>query len=187
MPLTKGLVCSKANKNMVKPTTPMNAKERIKLFLESIYTNYILALVFVQGALVDVVRADDDDKRTSEEMFAEEALGGNLLRKTVEDGDSGYPLTNVYVDKNYDASTEGFVHYVMSAVNWILGFMGAIAVIVVIISGVRMLFSWGDAGKARDAGNQLKYALIGLAVIAFSYTIVRWIVGPQSILTEPLS
>lgn len=55
-------------------------------------------------------------------------------------------------------------------------FMGAIAVIVVIIAGISYILSAGDPQKTAKAKDTIVYALIGLAVAILANTIVLFVV-----------
>lgn len=60
----------------------------------------------------------------------------------------------------------------------LLAIIGAIsAIIVIIISGLRIIFSNGDASTVAGARKQLIMALVGLAVIAVSSSLVYFVIG----------
>lgn len=59
----------------------------------------------------------------------------------------------------------------------VLMVVGAIAVIMMIIGGIRYILSGGDAKKVTDAKNTILYAIIGLLIIIFSYAIVHFVIG----------
>ncbi len=50
--------------------------------------------------------------------------------------------------------------------------VGALAVIFIIIAGIRMIMSGGDAKQLEGARNILVYAVLGLLVVLFAYAIV---------------
>lgn len=53
-------------------------------------------------------------------------------------------------------------------------FIGTIAFLWIIISWLKMIFQWWqDSKKAADAIKWIKYSLIGLIIVVFSYTIIR--------------
>ena len=55
--------------------------------------------------------------------------------------------------------------------------VGVVSVIVIIVAGLRYIISGGDAGKVGDAKNTILYAVIGLVIVIFAQTIVKWIVN----------
>ena len=65
---------------------------------------------------------------------------------------------------------------VLNATNWILGFVGMIAVLMLIWGGVTYLTSAGDEDKAKTGKKTLSYAIIGLVVAGIAYAIVDVIV-----------
>ena len=60
--------------------------------------------------------------------------------------------------------------------NTVLYIVGIIAVIMLIIGGVRYVISGGDSKKVTDAKNTVLYAIIGLVICFFSYAIVNFVI-----------
>ena len=60
--------------------------------------------------------------------------------------------------------------------NTILYIVGIIAVVMLIIGGVKYLLSGGDAKKVTDAKNTVLYAIIGLVISFFAYAIVNFVI-----------
>ena len=60
--------------------------------------------------------------------------------------------------------------------NTILYIVGVIAVIMLIIGGIRYVVSGGDSKKVTDAKNTVLYAIIGLVICFFSYAIVNFVI-----------
>ncbi len=54
---------------------------------------------------------------------------------------------------------------------------GSIAVIMVIIGGVRYVISAGDSNAVQGAKNTIMYALVGLVVVLFAQVIVRFVLS----------
>jgi hypothetical protein len=73
-----------------------------------------------------------------------------------------------------DAEIGGLVRTVINIIS-LLG--GIAAVIVIIISGFRLIVSGGDKDGFATARNGILYAIIGLVVIAFAQVIVRFVLG----------
>ena len=61
--------------------------------------------------------------------------------------------------------------------NTILYIVGIIAVIMLIIGGIRYLVSGGDSKKVTDAKNTVLYAIIGLVIAVFAYAIVNFVIS----------
>jgi glucose uptake protein GlcU len=65
---------------------------------------------------------------------------------------------------------------VKSIVNVLLFIIGAVAVIMIIIGGIRYTVSQGDQSQVSSAKNTILYAVIGLLVAIFAYAIVNFVV-----------
>lgn len=61
-------------------------------------------------------------------------------------------------------------------INVMLYMAGAIAVIMVVVGGIRYITSDGDPGAAAKAKNTIIYALVGLVVAVMSYSIVNFVI-----------
>jgi len=62
---------------------------------------------------------------------------------------------------------------ILLAINFILGFVGLIAVLMIIYGGFRLLTSGGDEEGSKDAKNIILYAIIGIIIILFSFAIIN--------------
>jgi glucose uptake protein GlcU len=58
----------------------------------------------------------------------------------------------------------------------LLFIIGAVAVIMIIIGGIRYTVSQGDQSQVSSAKNTILYAVIGLLVAIFAYAIVNFVV-----------
>ena len=61
--------------------------------------------------------------------------------------------------------------------NTILYIVGIIAVIMLIIGGIRYVVSGGDAKKVTDAKNTVLYAIIGLIICFLAFAIVNFVIS----------
>lgn len=66
---------------------------------------------------------------------------------------------------------------IQDIVNVLLFVLGAIAVIVIVISGIKYATSDGDSGKVTSAKNTILYAVVGLVVAILAYAIVNFVLG----------
>ena len=64
-----------------------------------------------------------------------------------------------------------------TVVNVLLFIIGAIAVIMLVIGGMRYTLSGGDANSVKAAKDTILYAVIGIVVAILAYAIVNWVVG----------
>lgn len=61
--------------------------------------------------------------------------------------------------------------------NTILYIVGIVAVIMLIIGGIRYVTSGGDAKKVTDAKNTVLYAVIGLIISLLAFAIVNFVIS----------
>ena len=61
--------------------------------------------------------------------------------------------------------------------NTILYIVGIIAVIMLIIGGIKYVISGGDAKKVTDAKNTILYAIIGLVIAFLAFAIVNFVIS----------
>lgn len=66
----------------------------------------------------------------------------------------------------------------LQILNYLLGFLGLAAVIVIVIAGLMMVFYLGNDGVVKKARSTIFGALLGLALIISAYTIVTFFVLP---------
>ena len=64
---------------------------------------------------------------------------------------------------------------ILSAADWFFTFLIALAVIVIVISGIMFVLAGGDPGKAATARNMAIYALIGVLVGSLGWALVNFI------------
>ena len=73
-----------------------------------------------------------------------------------------------------DAPTrvEQIVRLVINILSWVVGI---IAVVMIIIGGLRYITSGGDSGNVTSAKNTILYAIVGLVIVALAQVIVRFV------------
>lgn len=90
-------------------------------------------------------------------------------------------------DTKYNPNTPGsdslkndsLIHVIKRAINWVLGILSLIALALCLYAGFLMMTSGGDSKKYEKGVGILKWAGIGLAIIALSWLIVSlifWII-----------
>lgn len=60
-------------------------------------------------------------------------------------------------------------------VNILSYIVGAVAVIIIIIAGLSLITSTGDQARLTSARNSIIYAIVGLAIVAFSQAIIVFV------------
>lgn len=89
-------------------------------------------------------------------------------------------LEQVDSQQNCSKGGAGFIALLSKVIN-ILGILaGIVAVIMIVVSGLRFITSGGDAAKVSSAKNALAYALIGLAVAALAQMFVHIVLSNTS-------
>ncbi len=71
---------------------------------------------------------------------------------------------------NTDAAQENIINYLLYGV-------GLVAVVMIIVAGIQMTTSAGDAGAVAKAKKTLTFAIIGLVVALLAYAIVNFVIG----------
>jgi ABC-type sugar transport system permease subunit len=62
-------------------------------------------------------------------------------------------------------------------VNTIIFLVGSVAVIMIVVGGLRYVLSGGDSSAVNGAKNTLLYAVVGLVVTVMSYAIVNFVLS----------
>ena len=68
----------------------------------------------------------------------------------------------------------------VNLVNGVISLVGLVAVVFIIIGGIRYQLSQGDASRAKAAKDTILYAIIGLVVAALAWAIVNFVIGAFS-------
>lgn len=95
------------------------------------------------------------------------ALAVNVFDQCAANADSA-----VCKSKNDDAS-----NMIKDVVNLLLYAVGVIAVIMIVVGGIRYTTSNGDASGITSAKNTILYAIVGLVVAMLSFAIVNFVLG----------
>jgi hypothetical protein len=66
---------------------------------------------------------------------------------------------------------------IQTVINILLYLLGATAVVMIVIGGMRYTTSNGDSGAIKSAKDTILYSVIGLIVAILSYTIVNFVVS----------
>ena len=64
-----------------------------------------------------------------------------------------------------------------SILSIVFGLLGSIAVIIIILAGIKFITSQGDPQATAKARNTIIYAAVGLAVSVAAFTIVTFVIG----------
>jgi hypothetical protein len=64
-----------------------------------------------------------------------------------------------------------------NVINLLLTISGAVAVIMIVIGGIRYTTSNGDQSQVTSAKNTILYAIVGLVVAIMAFAIVNWVLS----------
>ena len=78
-------------------------------------------------------------------------------------------------DGSYELSD--FTVLMINVATWILGISGSLALLAFIVGGLMFLTSAGNKERVEQAKKILSGAVIGLAIVFFSYTIINFILS----------
>jgi FtsH-binding integral membrane protein len=70
--------------------------------------------------------------------------------------------------------------HLMAAKNLVLNIIGAMALLIIVVSGFRYILSAGDPQKTSRARNGVIYALVGLAIAIVANAIVTLVINKVS-------
>lgn len=102
----------------------------------------------------------------------------NVLADDLSEGGSGLQIAGTEeVDISSDIDKRPLGDVIKDMVNYFLGFLGFVAVIMFVYAGVLWVVSGGDEGQIEKAKKIMTYAVLGIVVIILSYSIVRFITG----------
>ena len=98
------------------------------------------------------------------------AQGSNLDASNIGTGGS---CTNT----DTSAGTTNINGIIKTVINIFSVIVGVVAVIMIIIGGLRYITSGGDSGNVSGAKNTIIYAIIGLVVVALAQFIVQFVLN----------
>jgi type IV secretory pathway VirB2 component (pilin) len=103
---------------------------------------------------------------------------GNLC---IGAGDCSATSSGVAVDNTTHSAptgsslSSGLTGHVTQITNTLLYVAGAVAVIIIIVAGIRYVTSTGDATRVKESKDTLLYAVAGLVVVILAYAIVHFV------------
>lgn len=118
-------------------------------------------ILIIAGLLLGVVVAP----------LAPVAVGASSIADQISQG------TKSVDEDGKDANTDDLPKLIQNVVNILLFVLGAIAVIIIIIGGIRYTVSNGDPQAIKGAKDTILYAVVGLIVAILAYAIVNFVVG----------
>jgi hypothetical protein len=87
------------------------------------------------------------------------------------------PTASGCADADITASGTQVQQTIRTGINLFSIVVGIIAVVMILIGGVKYITSQGDAGNVTGAKNTILYAVVGLIVVALAQTIVYFVLN----------
>ncbi len=157
---------------------------KIKRFKKRLFSSLlltVLASLFITTATTSAGWGDEVWEGIGEEfgeMFSLEEEGISFTQFAGELAE----LNSDGFDSSLTQSTD-FREYVLLVVNFALGFLGLIAVIIVIYGGVLYVTAGGEEENTQKGKKAIQYAVIGLLIVlgsfAFVNTVIRGAMGEE--------
>lgn len=66
---------------------------------------------------------------------------------------------------------------IRDVINVLLFIIGAVAVIMIVVGGLRYVLSGGDSGQVKSAKDTVLYSVIGLVIALLAYAIVNFVIA----------
>ncbi len=96
-----------------------------------------------------------------------DASAVNIVDNSCQGAGAGSPLC--------DSSDEELEPLIKNVVNLLLAVLGFVAVIMIIIGGIRYTTSNGDSNNTKAAKDTILYSVVGLVVAILAYAIVNFV------------
>lgn len=72
---------------------------------------------------------------------------------------------------------------VLNIINWVLGLLGIIAVIMILVGGFQWMTASGNEEKVEKAKKVISAAIVGLIIILLAWAIVNFVIGTANNVT----
>lgn len=114
-----------------------------------------------------------DENRIVAEIEKIDGVISSTAGSSSKDSNAGFQKGDVF--KGIDTKSKNLS--IKEVANQAFLWAGIIAVLVIVISGVQYVISVGDSAKVTRAKNTLTYAIVGLLIVIFAFTIVNFVIG----------
>ncbi|OGL35955.1 hypothetical protein A3F65_02530 [Candidatus Saccharibacteria bacterium RIFCSPHIGHO2_12_FULL_47_16b] len=129
-----------------------------------IVASFLALTVFSFSALNPKTFAQDISNKTPDQVIQEGLCAGANLQ--LSDGNCA---------TSTDTGVEKFNKVIRSVINTLSLIVGIVAVIMIIIGGLRYITSGGSDTSVTSAKNTILYAIIGLIIVALAQIMVRFV------------
>ncbi len=161
------------------------------LFLIDLFRYVISGIAFVViviSAIKLIAKADEEDAKKVKNHLLMGVVGLLVIQladpivKRIAFGERGEAFEDPATAELF---AEEAVVLIRSIIGMIHVFLGAVAVLVIVIRGFRLLTSGGDEEQLTKAKRHVLYAVVGLAIVGLSELVVRGFIFPEEGETLP--
>ncbi len=99
------------------------------------------------------------------------------LQLNAADWQNDYGFTDLENMTGYDANEPDLKQTAVNIINLVLGFLGLIAVVIILIGGFKWMTAGGNEEKVGEAKKLLIAGLIGLVIILLAWGIATWVLS----------
>lgn len=123
------------------------------------------------------------DTSALEEQICEDLGGDGVIQCSDEDASSFTNFEGEFAPPEAEGYAEGITktgsarEFIVNVTNFVLGFLGLAAVIVIIYGGILYVTAAGEEERAGKGKKSITYAIIGLIIVLMSYALVNTIIG----------
>lgn len=100
------------------------------------------------------------------------AIGFHLTGAYIALAQFGGEIPEIEGTIDGDVNQEGIRNIILDALKFVLDFMALIAVVFIVVAGIRLIVSQGDEDAKNKAKTTILYVILGLLVILFARVIV---------------
>ncbi len=109
-------------------------------------------------------------------VSAQSTVGTDSISQSLCQGINGATDSNISdTDCKSDSGTTTINNIIKQVVNIFSLVVGVVAVIMIIVGGLKYITSGGDSSSVSSAKNTILYAIIGLVIVALAQFIVRFV------------
>ncbi len=85
---------------------------------------------------------------------------------------NGTNMSGMCVPTDTGMPTTPIEQIILNVMNWLLGILGIVAMLVFVIAGFQYLMAGGDEKNTENAKGNIKFAIIGIAVALIGYVVI---------------
>lgn len=126
------------------------------------YLGYALGAVMALGLMV------------SQHAFAQGALTGDQFFGTDA---SGQPIAGSDFASSAGLGSGNLPEVIASIIRTILGFLGIVAVVIILMGGFQWMTAGGSEEKVKGAKRRIIQGIIGLVIVASAFAIAQFVIG----------